>query len=167
MVLAFGWVMPHHLKDTPTRIVHVHPALISTEGGVATPSERTEVTFDPVGGRPAVIVVVVVDGKDDEHDRAEAFDDVEYRITATAAGGKDCTAALLAGHRSEERHRGLRSVRHRPAQGRRDPHSSAGGAGRRQGGDRIRRRGSLEISDAPIEALLAREREEAVVLVEG
>ena len=97
VVLAFGWVMPHHLKDTPTRIVHVHPAQLATDGGEATTSERTEVIFDPVGGRPAVSVTVVVDGKDDKHDRAELFEDVEYRITATATGGKDCVAAFAPG----------------------------------------------------------------------
>ena len=71
----------------------MHPAQITTDGGEARVSEQTTVTFDPIAGGNAVSVAVVVDGKDDDHDQVKLFDDVEYRMTATATGGTNCTAA--------------------------------------------------------------------------
>ena len=166
VVLAFGWVMPHHLKDTPTRIVHVHPALISTEGGVghAQRADRGHV-------RPGRRAACRHRGRRGRRQGRRARPGRALRRCRVPDHGhrrrrEGLHRSLLAGHRSEERHRGLRSVRHRPAQGRRDPHGLSGRRrstpGRRTGSDA---EGTLKISDPSIKAMLAREREEPVVLI--
>jgi hypothetical protein len=86
------------VDEVPTRTVRVISAVID-KPPPATRSAKTTVRFEPVGTGDDEPVVVKVGEKAAE---AELDAGVEYLITATATGGKDCTVSVVpAGGRDD------------------------------------------------------------------
>ena len=83
-----------NVDEIPTRDVRVHPAAVVDASNQETTSSRTEVRFEPVGTRDGTPVVVEVGGKPDV---VELDAQLDYRITATAAAARTCTATSKPG----------------------------------------------------------------------
>ena len=89
------WAAVHEIGEVPIRQVRVHPvALIGSSSGSDRPSLRGSVRFEPLETGDDTPVVVEVD---DEPRTADLDAGVEYGMTATAVGGKDCTVTAAPG----------------------------------------------------------------------